>query len=285
MKKLLLFSLIVSLCLPLLLSAQTEAPEMDFPRLEGPATATLAGVAQIEVPPGYIYIDGPTMRKLLEAIGQPVSDDLIGSLSPTNADWSVMFYYDAIGYVKDDDKDKLNADKLLEDYRKGTEEANKYRAKYGAAPIQVLGWELPPRYNEETHNLEWALRGSSEGEEILNYDTRLLGRKGVMSVKLIVSPQEYAATFPVFTNLIAGYKFNSGETYAEYKPGDKIAKYGLGALVLGGAAVGAAKLGLFAWLAVFLKKGWKFVVILVVAVAAVFKKAINRIVNGGRGQD
>jgi uncharacterized membrane-anchored protein len=284
MKKFIL-PLILTLVLPLTGRAQTETGEREFPRLEGPATATLAGVAQIEVPAGYIYIDGRTMRRLLEAVGQPVSDGLVGSLSPTNADWSVMFYYDPIGYVKDDDKDKLNADKLLEDYRTGTEQANKYRAKYGAAPIHVVGWELPPRYNEETHNLEWALRGASEGEEILNYDTRLLGRKGVMSVKLIVSPREYAATFPVFTNLIAGYKFNSGESYAEYRPGDKIAKYGLGALVLGGATVGAAKLGLLAWLGVFLKKFWKFVVVLVVAVAAVFKKAINRIVNGGRGQD
>lgn len=277
MKKLTLTALLI---LPLIAALAQDRAEEDFKPLEGPATATLGGVAQIQIPEGYSFIDGETLRKLMEAMGQPEREGLMGTLGPTNADWSVMFYYDASGYIKDADKEKLDADKLLQSYRDGTEAANKYRAKSGIPPIHVTGWELPPRYNSETHNLEWAIRGASEGEEILNYDTRLLGRKGVMSVKLIVAPKEFAATLPVFTNLMAGYKFNTGESYAEYKPGDKLAKYGLGALVVGGAAVGAAKLGLLAWLAVFFKKGWKLVIVLVVAVAAVFKKAIGRIVNG-----
>lgn len=277
MKKLLLIAL---LTLPLVSTPAKDRAEGEFKPLEGPATASLGGVAQINVPEGYAFIDGEVLRKFMEAIGQPEREGLMGSLSPTNADWSVMFYYEASGYIKDADKEKLDADKLLQSYREGTEAANKYRAKSGIPPIHVTGWEVPPRYNSETHNLEWAIRGSCEDEEILNYDTRLLGRKGVMSIKLIVAPKEFAATLPVFTNLMAGYKFNTGESYAEYKPGDKIAKYGLGALVVGGAAVGAAKLGLFAWLAVFLKKAWKLVIVAVVAVVAFFKKIIARIVNG-----
>lgn len=280
MKKLLLPAWLAALFLTPLLHAETETAPPELPHLAGPATATLGGVARMEIPAGYVYYDGKTLKKILEAIGQPVSDALVGSLGPTNANWEIMFYYDDIGYVKDDDKDKLDADKLLADYRTGTEEANKYRAKYGAPPIHVVGWQLAPRYNEASHNLEWAIRGTSEGEQILNYDTRLLGRKGVMRVKLIVSSEEYAATFPVFTNLMTGFKFNAGETYAEYRPGDKIAKYGLGALVLGGAAVGAAKLGLLSSLLLFLKKGWKIIVIALVAVAGFFKKIISRIVNG-----
>ncbi len=140
-----------------------------------------------------------------------------------------------------------------------------------------MGWEQPPRYNGTTHNLEWAIRGECEGRAILNYDTRLLGRKGVMQVKLIVSPDKFAATLPAFTNLLASHAFQTGESYAEYRRGDKLAKYGLAALITGGAAVGAAKLGLFASLAVFLKKAWKLVVIGVVAVAGAAKKFIGRL--------
>jgi len=250
-------------------------PKLDI--LRGPATARLGSAAQIEVPVGFVFIDGKTLRALLKAGGNPVSGDELGSLEPTNAEWSVMFRFHDIGYVKDDDKDKLDADKLLQDYREGTEAANKMRAQAGSPPIHVVGWEQPPKYNPITHNLEWAIRGECEGRPILNYDTRLLGRKGVMQVKLIVSPDEFAATLPAFTNLLATHKFQTGESYAEYRPGDKLAKYGLAALITGGAAVGAAKLGLFAWLVPFLKKAWFLVVAAVVAVANVIKRIFRRI--------
>lgn len=243
--------------------------------IEGPATAKLGEVAQLEVPPGYVFIDGKTLRALLKAGGNPVSGNELGSLEPTNGNWSVMFRFSDIGYVKDDEKDRLDADKLLQSYKEGTEAANKMRTEAGSPPIHVVGWEQPPRYNETTHNLEWAIRGECEGRAILNYDTRLLGRKGVMQVKLIVPPEEFAATLPEFKNMLAGHSFQSGQSYAEYRQGDKLAKFGLAALITGGAAVGAAKLGLFASLGVFFKKAWKLLVVVVVALAGLIKKFLG----------
>jgi uncharacterized membrane-anchored protein len=189
----------------------------------------------------------------------------------------VYFEYDDVGYVKDDDKDKLDADKLMKAIRAGNDEGNKERKRHGNPPLIIVGWEQEPKYDEQTHNLTWAIRATSEGQPILNYNTRLLGRKGVMEVVLVCDPENLTTILPTFNNLLADHKFNSGESYAEYKPGDRVAKYGLGALVLGGAAVGAAKLGLLAWLGVFLKKGWKAIVVALVAVAAVFKKILNKI--------
>jgi len=279
MKKILLFP---SLLFAALTGLAADPAADDYKPVEGPATVQLGHVAQLEIPAGYYFVDGETVNKFMRAVGQPTSDGLVGSVSPTNADWSVMFDFDSVGYVKDDEKDKLDADKLLEEYREGTEQANKYRAKSGLPSIHVVGWQTPPHYNAESHNLELAIRGKSEGEEILNYDTRLLGRHGVMSVKLIVAPAEFDATLPAFTNLMGGFSFKSGETYAEYKPGDKIAKLGLGALIVGGAAVGAAKLGLFAWAAVFFKKFFKVIIIGVIAVAAFFKKIIGAILGRRR---
>jgi uncharacterized membrane-anchored protein len=86
---------------------------------------------------------------------------------------------------------------------------------------------------------------------------------------------------PGYRALLADYSFQSGHRYAEYRQGDKVAQYGLAALIAGGAAVGAAKLGLFAWLAVFFKKAWKLIVVAVVAVAA----GLRRLVHGGRPED
>ena len=42
------------------------------------------------------------------------------------------------------------------------------------------------------------MRGESEGEQIVNFNTRVLGRKGVMEVKLVVDPDKLSATLPRF---------------------------------------------------------------------------------------
>jgi uncharacterized membrane-anchored protein len=104
-----------------------------------------------------------------------------------------------------------------------------------------------------------------------------------MEVVLIVEPDKLAETLPAFRTLLGTYSFQQGQSYAEYKPGDKVAKYGLAALVVGGAAVGAAKLGLLTWLAVFFKKGWKLIVVAFAALATSIKKIFGKLF-GGRGE-
>lgn len=280
MKKSFLISALVALTV-LPSFAQSSKRKSDINIIEGPGSAKLGEIAHIALPAGYEFMDGKTTRAFMKATGQPSSGNELGTMSPTNGDWSVMFEFDATGYVKDDDKNKLDADKILADIKRGNDQANKERKRMGSAPIEVIGWDQPPHYDETTHNLEWAIRGRSEGHDILNYNTRLLGRKGVMEVVLICDPEDLQKTLPTFKALLGDYKYDTGQSYAEYKPGDKVAKYGLAALVVGGAAVGATKLGLFAWLAVLLKKGFKLIIVALVAVAAAFKKLIGKITGRG----
>ena len=272
-----LFLAVATTALLALSLAAQDAPARKPSALEGPATARLGQVAQIELPAGFAFFDGKATRALMESAGEPTSGHELGLLHPTNAPWSVIFEFNDVGFVKDDEKDKLDPVKLLAALKAGNDEGNKLRERNGNPPLLIVGWEQEPKYDPATHNLTWAIRATSEGRAILNYNTRLLGRKGVMEVVLICKPEEFSATLPAFNGLLANHKFQSGEGYAEYKPGDKIAKYGLGALVLGGAAVGAAKLGLLAWVGVFFKKAGKFVVLAFVAVVAFFKKILNKI--------
>ena len=176
---------------------------------------------------------------------------------------------------KDDEKTKLDsmADDLLESYKKGAEHQNQRREKMGAPPLEVLGWQVKPHYNDETKNLEWCILGQSGGDKFVNHNVRLLGRKGVTKITLIEDQEKIDATLPVFRNLLKDFTYTAGESYAEYKQGDKIAKAGLGALVLGGAAAAAYKVGLFGWLAVALKKGFKLVIVAVVAIGAEIGRA------------
>ncbi|PYM16627.1 MAG: DUF2167 domain-containing protein [Verrucomicrobia bacterium] len=275
-----------SLCLAISLIRAADEPASDTSEsllkrlnwIKGPARAELKSLAEIQVPEGFVFTGAKETRQLLEAMGNPTSGSELGFLAPTSLAWFVVFEFSDVGYVKDDDKDKLNADKLLKSIKAGTEQANQFREKMGAAPLHITGWEIPPHYNEQTHNLEWAIRAESEGHPVINYNTRLLGRKGVMEVNLVIDPEKLNTAMPAYQTVLKDYSYKAGERYAEYHQGDKLAKYGLAALITGGAAAVAVKTGLFASLIVLFKKGWKLVVLAVAAVVAWFK----RLITGGR---
>ena len=256
------------------LQAQSPDAKPKLNVIHGPAKALLEKIAQVDVPSGYVFIDGKSTRALLKAEGEPVSGHELGILEATNEHWTVMFEFSDIGYVKDDDKDKLDPEKLLKAIIKGNDYGNEERKKMGVPPLNIIGWEQKPAYDSATHNLEWAIRAESGDRPIINYNTRLLGRKGVMEVVLIVKPDALAGTLPTFKELLKDYSFKSGESYAEFRQGDKLAKYGLAALITGGAVAVAAKTGLLTAILLIFKKAWKLVVIGAVAVVSFFKRLI-----------
>jgi len=242
----------------------------------GPAEGDIESIATIQIPEGFVFTGGDDTRRLMEAMGNPLSHTEVGLIAPPDLDWFVVFEFSEVGYVKDDDKDDLDANALLSSIKRGNREANDMRQQMGMAPLNIVGWEREPYYNEETNLLEWAVRAESEGRGIINFNTRILGRRGVMEVALVTDPESLNATLPQFRELMSGYNFSSGNTYAEYQSGDKVAKYGLAALVVGGAAVGAAKLGFFAWIAVMFKKLWKLLILAALAVVTWIRKLVGR---------
>jgi uncharacterized membrane-anchored protein len=240
----------------------------------GPASVSIGSQANFEIPAGIVFTDGSGARRLLEFSGNIPDGSELGLFAPTNLEWFAIFDFSEEGYVKDDDKDKLDADKMLAAIKKGNEAGNAERKKRGWPLMKIVGWDQPPAYDSETHNLGWAIRVESDGGQSVNYNTRLLGRKGIMSVNLVIDPEKLPATLPEYKQMLAKYDYKPGERYSEFKQGDKIAKYGLAALVVGGAAAGAAKLGLFGTIAVFFKKAWKLVIIAVVAIGAFIKRIV-----------
>jgi len=76
--------------------------------------------------------------------------------------------------------------------------------------------------------------------------------------------------------MIAGYTYTPGHKYAEWRSGDKVAAYGLTALVAGGAGVALVKSGL-------LVKFWKLIVVGIAALVGALKKLWSRIT--GRGNE
>ena len=236
---------------------------------KGPSLGELGANAQVQVPDGYVFAGAADTVTLMTATHNPKTGKEVGFVAPAGEDWFAVFEFDPVGYVKDDEKDSLDADALLQSIKEGTEESNKERVRRGWAPLTILGWETPPRYNETTHNLEWAVRAQSNGEPVINYNTRMLGRGGVMEVTLVTEQALLAETLPKFKTMLAGFNFNSGHKYSEFRPGDKTAAYGLTGLIVGGTTAALVKTGAFKWL-------WKVIVAAVAGLAGLFRKIFGR---------
>ncbi|MBK8594325.1 MAG: DUF2167 domain-containing protein [Holophagales bacterium] len=254
--------------------AETEGPKIDWK--QGPSTADLGGkVAELKVPEKFVFAGAEDTKRLMESFGNPADGTEVGFLAPAdeNESWFVVFEYHDVGFIKDADKEKIDADALLASIREGTEEANKVRKEKGMGTISVVGWAEPPRYDTVSHNLVWAIRGrGSDGHEVVNYNSRILGREGYTSATLVTDPETLATLKPQLAGILGGFSYKSGRRYSEWVAGDKVAAYGLTALVAGGAGAAAAKLGLFGVLGKFLAKGWKLVAAAVVALGAGAKK-------------
>lgn len=242
----------------------------------GPVVGSLGDIAQIKVPDGFRFAGQAGTRTFLELTQNPTNGDELGVLLPAsveNGRWFVIFEFNPIGYVKDDEKDKLDADDMITNIREGTEAANEERKRRGWSTMSIVGWHTQPFYDTRTNNLTWAITGAADDGQVVNYSVRLLGRRGVMNVDLVLAPDEVESVVPAFEKVLGGFSFKAGSRYAEFVQGDKVAAYGLTALVAGGAGAALAKSGL-------LGKLWKAIVVGVLALLGAIKKLF-----GGRGGD
>ena len=240
----------------------------------GPSEARISDKATLKVPAGFVFLDEKNTRRFLELVGNPPRDGFY-LFAPKTLNWFAVFNFDASGYVKDDEK--IDPDALLKSLKESDESSNEERQRLGLSKIYTDGWEVPPHYDSQTKRLEWGTRlRNDQGRTNVNYTSRLLGRTGVMSATLVTGKSTLAADTAAFNIALQQYSFVSGEQYSEFKQGDKLAAYGLGALVLGGAAAVAAKKGLFTIIGGFLVAFWKVIAGLLVAGAAGFKSLFKK---------
>lgn len=241
--------------------------------VKGPTTVDTVGESQLVIPEGYVFLNEADTAKFLE-LNENLSDGDEMMVAPESLEWSAYLSFADEGYVKDDEK--IDADALLKALKDGTEAGNVERRRRGWEELHVVGWAIPPAYNDGTKRLEWATTLQSGGGQGVNFFTKILGRKGHTTVVLVSSPSELSAAESQLNTLLAGYQFKPGHAYADYRPGDKVATYGLAALVLGGAAAVATKKGFWAVIAGFFAAGWKLIVPAVVAIGAGLRRFFSK---------
>jgi uncharacterized membrane-anchored protein len=237
---------------------------------QGEGLYSIGSQATIRLPRGFQLADPAGAQDYMELNGNPPDPNCLGIVTLTDNPftWFLVFTYTDTGRVDESDASSINPDELLKQIRDNTIVANEQRKRAAQEQLFVDGWITPPRYNTSTKRLEWACRMHSENGHLnANWDTRILGRHGVMSVKLVAPPDQIESLLPMVNGLLQGVAFKAGQDYASWQQGDKVAAFGMAALVTGSTTAVAAKLGFFQKFGLFIAK---FFYVIVAAVGAVF---------------
>ena len=263
LKRMTFFLLLTAVCGPL----AAQVPPSDDARDEAAALAEFEaslefrqgsvtlpnGVANLDVPEGFRYLGPDDARRVLEqGWGNPDGRGTLGMLFPADVgvlsegSWGVVITYEEDGHVSDAEADAIDYDAMLADMRSTIADENAARERAGYEPIQLLGWAARPHYDRAAKKLYWArtLQFGDAREHTLNYSIRILGRKGVLVMNAVAGIGQLSRVEQDMQQVLAFTNFVPGQRYADYDGAtDKLAAYGLGALVAGGVA---AKTGLLA---------------------------------------
>lgn len=263
-------------------SAQAADPAL--PKLNpehGPKAIELGAQGTLQLPAGYVYLNEQDASAMLTYWGNPGPHRVMGMVlsEDDKASWAISLRFRPEGYVKDEDAKTWNADELFQSVKEGTEASNEERKKIGGGELHIVDWVQKPSYDAASHRLAWGIRAEAvddagRKEDTVNYHTYVLGREGFIEMNLMTDPKSLAAAQPSAQALLAATSFKDGKRYEDFSAAtDKVAAYGLAALVAGGVA---KKVGLLATIGLLFAKFWKLILVGLAlfggGVAKLFKK-------------
>lgn len=215
---------------------------------------SLGEIGTLQVPKGFRYLDSAQARFVIHDLwGNPGGSGTLGMIVPehmaiaTDA-WAFIITYDEMGYVKDDDADDIDYDEMLEDIHKEEAEINEARKQQGYDPLYMIGWAAKPYYDADKKVLHWAKElqfgDSVAAEHTLNYNVRVLGRKGVLVLNAVAMMHELSDVQANIEPVLSSFTYADGQKYSDFNPDiDEVAAWTIGGLVAGKVL---AKAGFFA---------------------------------------
>jgi uncharacterized membrane-anchored protein len=255
-------------------------------QIPGPTDIVLRDQATLKLPAGYLWVPEPAASQLMRAMGNHPDERLLGLVFPQSDEqgWMAVARYEPSGHIPEDDAEHWDVDGLYNGLKEGTESGNEERRQKGFPELDIGGWVEKPAYDAASHRLVWSLSVRHKGAAAnaptsINYNTYALGREGYVTLNLITDLKDIAQDKRHAQALLSALSFSEGKRYADFNAStDKVAEYGLAALV-GGLA--AKKIGLFALAAGFMAKFAKVIAVVAFGGWAVFKRFFKR----GKAQD
>ena len=241
-----------------------------------------SSLATIDLPDGYRYLQTADARHVVEQEWHnPPNETVLGLVLPAgleiDGDYAIVISFKDTGYVKDDDAKSQDYTALLKQMQEATHAGNEERKRSGYRTIELLGWAEAPHYDAEAKKAYWAKSLQIEGAQVteLNYDIRVLGRRGVLVITALGALPQLAEIAASGKAVMAKTEFTAGNRYADFSEGsgDKIAAYGIAGLIAGGVLAKAGFLKLL-WLGAL--KLIKPLIFLFVVIGGVIAKMFGR---------
>lgn len=215
------------------------------------------GLATMDLPAGWRYLQEKDARFMVEQVWGNPPNPLVKGLAlpkgPITRTWAIIVKYEDEGHTSDEDAAKLDYDEMLTQLKEGVKEANPARKQQGYPTLELLGWAEPPHYDAAAKKLYWAkrLQFSDTPTPTLNYDVRILGRKGHLVLTAVADDAELKVVQEGCVGVLQATEFTAGNRYADFDESiDKKAAGGIAGLIVGGALLTkVAKGGLLAKLA------------------------------------
>lgn len=231
------------------------------------------GLATIIVPQGFKYLNGTDSETILTNVwGNPPSDPSdpsLGMLLPedfklrNDSMYAINITYTEDGYIDDEDAKEIDYDELLATMKSDAVASNEYRMENGYQSIELVNWASPPFYDAANKKLHWAqeLKFGDSPQHTLNYNIRILGRKGYLQFNAIGEMFVLEQVKNNIDPILSSINFNSGNRYADFNPDlDEVAAYGIGGLIAGKALM---KAGVLAKVGLVIAKFWKIIALAV----------------------
>jgi uncharacterized membrane-anchored protein len=146
--------------------AQDEG-ENPFDAIEwvvGPDTARIGDLATMPIPAGFQFTGKEGAETFMELTENPVDGSELGILiapgDSTTSGWWVVFSYAETGYVRDDEKDKLDADAILSSLREARPRPTR-SARSAGGDDRDRGVGARAHYDTQTNNLTWSIMATA----------------------------------------------------------------------------------------------------------------------------
>jgi len=202
---------------------EAQARAAGYPiTVHGPRQMPLAGGATLMIPKGFIYCDSACNRVVRGAKGVSSDDQIL--LIADDGNWNSIVKFVEGGHVRD--SDAIVPEQILPHLIAADERGNVIARARGLPEGHTLAWALTPRYDVETRRLEWSAMRDYAGLREANHVVVILGRSGYFTfeTRSDTSLDEKRAKL---APILAGFKIAPGHRYEDFRPGDKVAPYGI----------------------------------------------------------